>query len=304
MTQFPHVIDNTMRKVLVKCQQAAAYKYEHGLNDPNEKRVDLIAGGAFAKGIEVARRKYFGEHTLPNVAAQAGIHALYEKYGGYQTPANSNKTADRMAGALQYYLDKFPLQDEKLVPILLPNGQLAVEMYFEYPMGVYHPDTNIELLYAGNWDLLALDIRDGGVWVVDEKTTSQMGEKWVNQWPLDSQMTGYVWLAQKWLAENNLDYEVKGAIIGGVAVRKYDYEAARFKTYREDWEVDRWFKQLQNDITGWKIAYLQGNHNMALDHACAYYNNPCEFVPLCKSKEPEKLTSGYKVEFWNPKDRK
>lgn len=301
---FPHVIDNTMRKVLVKCQMAAHYKYELGLNDPDDSRVDLVAGKAFARGIEVARRVYFHEHKSAEEAERQGVLALFDSYGSFVPPSDSNKTAARMAGALSYYLQQRPFQEENLVPIVAPDGQLAVEMSLSYPMGVAHPDDGVVLEYAGNFDMLALDLKTGGAWIVDEKTTSQMGPKWANQWPLDSQMTGYVWLAQKWLAEHDLKYEIKGAIINGIAIRKHEYEVGRFPTYREPWEVNRWFDQLQVDVENWKLAYASKRWNQNLDHACAYYLNPCEFVPLCKAKQPEKLMGTYRVEFWNPKDRK
>lgn len=302
---FPEAIDNTMRKYLVKCQKSAFYRFELGLQSKQAKRVDLVAGKAFAKGIEVVRRMYFGEHHVANVATKAGVEALYADYGGFACPKDSNKSADRMAGALMYYLEKYPLDDENLVPLVLPDGTLALEISKGYPCGLTHPETGKGIEWVSNFDMLAVDLKDGGLWVVDEKTTSQMGEKWANQWPLDSQMTGYCWTAQKMIEEYGLPYELRGAVINGVAIKKYDYDCGRFKTYRPPWMIDRWFEQMSKDVSNWMSAHLFQVHDMALDHACAFYNNPCEFTQLCLSKQPEKLYEGsYDVEFWNPKDRK
>lgn len=301
---FPDRIDNSIRKVLVKCQKAAHYRYELGLQSKDAKRVDLVAGKAFAAGIAAVRTAYHKSKKAAD-AQMFGVKTLYESYADFQCPKDSNKTADKTAGALVGYLAKYQLYNEKIVPLEL-DGKLCVEMYFEFPMGVIHPVTGEELFYCGNFDMLGVDTTNGDIWVVDEKTTSSMGEKWANQWPLDGQMTGYCWGARRLLALHGIDpARLKGAIINGIAIKKYDYEYGRFPTYREDWEIERWFAQVKKDVVDWKEAFLRHNHNYNLDHSCAYYNNPCEFVPLCKSKNPERIMEGgqYVVEFWDPRNR-
>lgn len=306
---FPAAIDNSMRKELVKCQTAAKYRYEMGLKPAGEGgRVDLIAGAAYAKGLEIMRKSYYDWKVPAQASLEAGIAACYAQYGNFVPPPKSNKTADRMAGALAYYVSQFPLEDERYVPFQLPDGKWTIEMMFSYPMGLTHPVTGEELEYCGNFDALVIDrlspLHDA--WVCDEKTTSQMGEKWVNQWPLDSQMTGYCWGARKLLQEHGMDpARVKGAIINGIAIRMHDYGVMRLPVYRHDWEIERWYGQMLSDVTRWTDAHIEQNHNMALDHACAFYNNPCDFATLCLSKNPERLYQGsYVVERWNPKERK
>lgn len=303
---FPHLIDNSIRKVLVKCQKAAHYRYELGLQAVDNKRVDLVAGKAFAKGCEVARRLFYLSSYSQDAAMREAVEALHASYGDFRCPADSNKTPDKVGGALMAYFEKYPMQRATgLIPYTFPDGKLGVEMYFEHDLLIEHPDDDVLLKYCGNFDALMIDLDDGGLWVMDEKTSSQMGPKWVNQWPLDSQMTGYVWGAGRMLLDMGITEEIKGAIIGGVAIKKYDCEVARFPTYRPDWMVERWYDQLLNDLAQWKLAYEGNSHNMNLDHSCAYYNNPCEFAPLCLSKQPEKIMHGglYEVKFWNPKER-
>lgn len=297
---FPAVIDNSMRKQLVKCQKSAYYKYELGLRSVDAKRVDLHAGGAFAAGITAARRAFFRDALGPENSRAAGIAALSDFYGDFVCPKDSNKSKDRMMGALAFYLDKCPLEDEKYLPLEV-DGRLTVEMSFSYPLDISHPDGST-LRYACNFDMLAQEVGTNRVWVIDEKTGSSLGDKWANQWPLDSQMTGYCWGAQKFLEEHGLtNLEVAGAIINGIAIKKYDYEHGRFWTYRPPWQIDRWLAQLKKDVVEWIIAHEDKSHNMALDHACAFYNNPCEFTQLCQAKNPERLYDGnFVVERWDP----
>lgn len=300
--EFPEAIDNTMRKQLVKCETAAKYRFEWGLKALEDERVDLHAGAAFAKGMEEMRRAYFVERLTEYDAIEKGISALYKKYGNFACPSSSNKSAERMAGALTFYAEQRPLSQEDLEPIRLSNDEYGLEISFAYPIAVDHPSTNQPLLYCGRFDMLALHKKTNMVWIVDEKTGKSLGDKWANQWQLDSQMTGYCWGARKLLDSHNMgSLQIAGAIINGIAIKKYDYEHVRVAAYREAWEVQRWYEQLVDDVLYWKTAHQSGKHRFALDHACAYYNNPCEYSKLCKSRNPERILDGnYVVERWKP----
>lgn len=300
---FPEYVDNSMRKELVKCEKAAHYRYEAGLEAKETTRADIIAGVAFAKGMEVMRKEYYDKGTSAKNAVERGVAAVMARYGNFVPDKNTTKTVQRMAGAITYYAQEFPLDEEKLRPIKLPDGPHAIEVQFQEEIPIEHPTTGKPLIYCGRFDMLA--IQDGKAWVVDEKTTSQMGDKWSNQWFLDSQMTGYCWGARKLLDKNGLqDVPIAGAYINGIAIRKYDYEAVRLPVYREQWELDRWYEQMLRDMRRWKRAYEDESHNMALDHACSFYNNPCQFAPLCKSRNPERLLDGsYVMRRWNPTER-
>lgn len=301
---FPIAIDNTMRAGLVKCQTLAHYEFEMGLQSP-EPNVDLHAGIAFAKGMEMVRKAYYLHGASPQEAFVEGVAALHDAYGNFACPAGSNKSADRMAGALAYYLDRKPLQEEDLVPLNLGDMLgLGIEMSFNYPIGIMHPYTGKELTYCGRYDLLAKHIRTGKVWVVDEKTTKTLGEKWGNQWALDGGLTGYVWGAKRLIAELGLDFEVEGAIINGISIKLRDYDYMACETHRQSWQIVKWLDQLLKDVEGWKHAYLNQDHNQILGHSCALYNNPCKFDKLCLSRNPERLIEGsYVVRFWNPLKR-
>lgn len=305
--KFPEVIDNSMRKELVKCETAAKYRYEMGLRPvEGDERVDLIAGKAFASGLEAARKAFYAEGKMSVDALTAGVRALYAEYGSYIPSGKTNKTVERMAGALAFYLAEHPMETERYRPLLLPDGHWAIEVQEQFDLPIDHPETGKPLVLAGRFDMLAVDSEDpdSGVWVVDEKTTSQMGEKWANQWLLDSQMTTYCYLAKVLLMRYDITLEVKGAIVNGIAIRLRDYEVGRFPVYRPDWMVERWFEQFVMDVSRWRTAFLIGQHNMALDHACAFYNNPCQYVPLCSSRNPERIIeTSFAVKRWNPVTR-
>lgn len=306
--RFPSAIDNSMRKELVKCQKIAHWKFEQGLN-AEEKSADLVAGGAFARGCEVTRRAFYESGYPAENALSAGVQALYAEYGDFKCPApkkyKTAKTADRMAGALAFYFGENPLDQVEFKPFLL-EGKLSVEMSFNFPIPISHPVTHEQLTYCGRFDMLGMNDA-GEVWVVDEKTTGEMSEAWVNQWLLDSALTGYCWGARKLLDSAGFDNPVVGAVINGVAIRamsnEMPYEHMKVACYRPQWQIDRWYGQMLKDLREWKEAYLYQNHNQVLDHACALYNNPCQYAKLCNSANPERLMGSYVVRFWNPLER-
>lgn len=301
---FPEKIDNSMRKELVKCETAAHYRYEAGIESADTSRVDLIAGKAFAKGMERMRKAFYIEGKKERIAVGEGVVACTKEYGEYVPDKLTAKTVHRMAGAITFYAQEFPLETEKLKPVIFDDGTNGIECYFEEMIPLVHPDTGKPLYYCGNFDLLALD-ENGECWIVDEKTTSQMGDKWGNQWFLDAGLTGYCWGARKLLDLHGMSTTpIRGAYINGIAIRKYDYEPRRLAVYREQWEIDRWYDQMIADVQRWKRAYMTKQHNQVLDHACALYNNPCQFAPLCKSRNPDRLVDGsYVVRRWNPSER-
>jgi len=299
--RFPEVVDNSMRKELAKCQKIAHWKFEKGLNGPHS--VDLHAGGAFAAGLEAARLAFYRDGVSHEDAVRLGVEKVLEFYGDFQCPEKSNKSAARMAGALTFYFGEHRMGEDEYQPVKFPDGTLGIEVNGTFALPIAHPHTGLGLIYSYRFDMLAEDC-DGNYWVVDEKTSSKLGDAWAFQWDLDSQMTGYCFGAKALLREKGLDPDkLKGAIINGVSILKYDYGHMRCPTMRMDWEIDRWYHEMLRDFTDWKYAYLDQNHRQVLDHACALYNAPCAYARLCKSREPHKIESGYVVRFWNPLTR-
>ena len=69
-----------MREEFVRCEKAAYWNHERGLK-PLEVSVDLHAGQAFAKGVEVSRRAFWEQGKNAYDAVVMGVEALYAAYG-------------------------------------------------------------------------------------------------------------------------------------------------------------------------------------------------------------------------------
>jgi len=136
---FPEYIDSSMLSSFKACEELFRKTYvEHW--KPKDSSVHLHAGGAFAKGLEVARRAFFtGEFIEPDytwlevpdappvkrlgwkssqqansidseTSIALGLQALLAAYGDFDCPEDSAKSASRMAGAFEYYFDNYPLR--------------------------------------------------------------------------------------------------------------------------------------------------------------------------------------------------
>jgi hypothetical protein len=290
---FPEVIDNTAVSSFKKCPKDWEYSALRKITKIGGN-IHLHAGGAYAAGLEFARKAFYDEGKPADEAISIGIDALTRFWGADTPEHESAKSYDRMVGALLEYFEQYPMEDDVVKPYLLPTGKHAVEFTFAVPIpGLFHPVTGDPLLYAGRFDMLA--IRDGVLFVEDDKTASQLGAQWNRNWVLDSQFTGYVWAA------STFGMPIAGAIIRGVSILKGGYGHAQAIVYRPQWQIDRWLAHLQHTVK-LMIAYWQeDSYPFALDkHSCNSYGG-CGYHQLCESPDPESwININFEPKIWNP----
>lgn len=290
---FPTVLDSTIIGTFRSCPQKAYRMYlEHW--KPGDESVHLVAGGAFAEGLEIAREAFYVQGRPAEDSIAEGLGALFRRYGNFEPPADSPKSAFRMAGALEYYFSQYPLGADGATPHLF-GAKHGIEFSFAEPLDTLHPETGDPILYSGRADM-ACDAF-GGLFLYDEKTTSQLGPSWVRQWEHRSQFTGYCW------GMRAHGFNPTGIVVRGVAIRKEGYDTAQAITYRSDWEVTRWKAQVEMDVERMILAWKSGWWDYNLDHACQEYGG-CSLQRVCKSPDPERwLPLYFRQRVWNPLTR-
>lgn len=318
---FPHSIDSTTLSSFRSCAQKAFRSYlQHW--KPRGESVHLVAGGAFAKGLEVARKAFyegrfisgkfhqvaqedgtlkdsivwveeFGPAGNAAESISAGLAALILDYGDFQCPSDSAKSLERTCGALEFYFDRYPLGADGAIPLKLQTpGKSAIEFSFAEPLPINHPVTGDPLLYCGRSDMIASF--SGGTYIFDEKTTSSLGASWSRQWDMRSQFTGYAWAASR------IGLPTSGTIVRGVSILKTKYDTQQAITYRAPWEIDRWLAQTVRDIERMVKCWQEGYWDYSLDHACTEYGG-CSFVSICKSPNPQDwLPVNFEQRVWDP----
>ena len=91
--EFPDVIDSSMRSDFVSCPRKGELKNILHWK-PKDQSIHLHAGGAYAHGLEVARRAFYAEGRPEKEAIGLGLVALMEKYGDFQCPPESAKCVE------------------------------------------------------------------------------------------------------------------------------------------------------------------------------------------------------------------
>lgn len=288
--RFPPVIDSTMLASFA-CPAKFWRSYIHRYSSSANKSIHLIAGGAYAKGLEVARKAYF-DGADPEEALLLGTEALIIDYGDAD-PGITAKSLGRMVGALEYYFHVYPLDtdDARIATI---GGVPAVEWSFGLPLPFTHPDSGEPLLYAGRTDMLC-DFA-GGLYALDDKTTSQLGASWPRQWELRGQFSGYSWAARE------LGIRLAGTLVRGLCILKTGYNHSQAIVNQPDWKIDRWVAHRDHIISQMLESYRSGTYHFALNEECNSYGG-CTFKQVCNVPPEHQATwldTNYVEHEWNP----
>ena len=288
---FPTVLDSTIMAAFKSCPQKANLEFvEHW--KLRDQSVHLHAGAAYASGMEAARTAFYINGLSEPDSVATGLSALLKAYGDFSCPPESAKSAERTAGALEFYFSHYRLGEDKAVPMTLPDGKRGIEFSFLEPIDLVHPETGDPMLYSGRMDMMCS--YEGMNLGEDDKTASQLGASWPRQWDLRSQFTGYVWGASR--AGIKLD----GFLVRGVSILKTKYDTLQAITYRPQWLIDRWYKQLLLDGQRMIAAWSAGYYDYNLDHACAEYGG-CPFKSVCQMREPlPLLEQQFQRRKWDP----
>lgn len=288
---FPSVIDSSMISAFRSCPRKFELEYLHHYK-PKTESVHLVAGKAFARGLEVAREMFYDQGLPADQAVALGLGELLKAYGTFECPEDSAKSATRMAGALEYYFDQYPLGEDKAPPTKLPSGRHAVEFSFIEPVDFTNPETGDPVIYCGRFDQV-VDYA-GGMFGEDDKTTSSLGASWPKQWDLRSQFTAYCWGAKKG------GLPLQGFLVRGVSILKTKYDNMGAITYRPQWQIDRWYKQLLKDLARMRAMWEAGDFDYNLDNSCNEYGG-CMFRKVCLSEDPAPwLEADFIQRKWDP----
>jgi len=288
---FPSVIDNSIRSSFVSCPRQCELQYIHHWQ-PRMLSVHLHAGGAYAHGLEAARIAFYQNGESAEKALALGLKALLEFYGDFECPPDSAKSAARMLQAMEYYASQYPFGSDAAKPAQITPTKMGIEFSFAEPIDVLHPESGDPIIYCGRMDEIVEFA--GGLFGEDDKTTSSLGASWSRQWDLRSQFTGYCWGAAQ------AGIKLQGFLVRGIAILKTKFDTQQALTYRPQWMVDRWYKQLLRDVKRMISCWEEGYWDYNLDEACNAYGG-CQFRRICLSQEPKAwLQSEFEQRRWNP----
>jgi len=287
---FPAILDSTMLNTYRSCRQKFFLEYLLHLRKKS-LNINLRAGGAFAKGLEATRNAFYSAGLSEEQAIILGLKALIEKY---QTPElfhNEVKTIDRMMGALVYYFDTYKLETDPLQPLYLEPYKPAVEVTFSIPMDTPHPHTKDPLIFCGRFDMIGQ--YKSLNFIIDEKTTKQLGPSYANQFELRAQLQGYIYGAAQH------DHNITGFIVRAVAIYKNGYDTKEIMRYTSPHLQKMWLETTNRTLRRMSEDWKNNEWDYAIGDACHAYGG-CPNLPICLSPHPEKVSNDYAIVKWNP----
>ena len=220
--------------------------------------------------------------------------------------ANTKKEFHRVAEMFIKHFDRFGLATDKVRPAFL-DGKPAVERSFTLELDIKHPDTGDNILYHGRYDMLAEYA--GGMWGFDDKTCSQLGATWANQWEFRTQFTGYLYGAKVH------GIPLLGMIVRGACFYVSSADFAESITRRQQWQLDQWWDDLHQTvfqmveyykrakevggapISAFRLFPARGMFN---EHCKSY--GGCEMASLCSSNHPQRWLRDFGVRVWDPRN--
>lgn len=294
-TAFPELIDNTAREQYRRCPQLFFRSTIQKLI-ARRRSPDLHFGGAFAAGLEALRKAYYEKGMPQEEALHFALYTAIRFYGDYEPPVDkqTNKNFNSLFRGLVDYVDRYPLATDHIQPYRYKrSGKSAIEFTFAVPIpDTEHPVTGNPILYGGRFDMIG--VFGDAIFGLDDKTTSQLGPRWDQQWKMSSQFTGYCWAAQTY------GIPLAGFIIRGQSFLKDRCEFTEAIIYRSQWEIDRWLEQITREVKDMIFNWEERQFDYAIGGACAEFGG-CQFVPLCSSRSPSSwIASEYTNHSWNP----
>jgi hypothetical protein len=301
---FPTILDSSMIHTFRACPQQFFLSYMRRIA-PAGRNPHFNAGGAFAKGLEVARKTFYDLRRkgadrgfCERESSRKGLIALWKAYGDHEvTDRHRHKSWDRTSAAFVSYLDRWPMWTDH-VQVAEWQGKLLAEFSFAIDLPIKHPESGDPILYAGRMDWIGK--YNDVLFAVDEKTTKYFQETWASKWSLRAQLTGYVWACRQY------GIPVSGTIVRGTAMKLTEIEHAEVVLPLPAWRIDRWYEQTIRDIERMIRAWESGIWDWNLGDSCVAYGG-CPFTELCKVQNYEPWLAPEAGMFvpnnWNPLEK-
>lgn len=279
---FPEVVSSSLLSSYQSCP--LQFFYNSCLNlKPKATNIHLNAGAAFAASLNVFRRAFYSPHsdTYRDTNMSLAV-ALRELINSYQVPPGPDewerleatpKGLSNLAVALIATVETYnPHDPYGLHPYVDEAGEVWAERSFIFPTQVMHPETDNPILFSGRTDWIGT--ANNYHYVVDEKTTVQMGPKWADQWSLRGQFIGYT------LGFKDTFPELAGVWVRGVCLLKDTIRLQEHPVLVPVWQIRDWYTDLNYALDDMVRDWKRGHFRADRAKACSSYSG-CDYLTLC-----------------------
>jgi hypothetical protein len=308
--QFPTSIDSTIISTFDSCPQKFLMEYVLR-RVPIARSIHLHAGGCMASAFERIRHDFYVEGFTTEECLVRAFPHFVKQWGDMEAPQGEYKDFTNCWAAVEAYFREYPMDTDYFQPMIKADGTPAVEFKFAIATDIPHPDTGDPILYSGRADMLASP-RDNldHIYVVDEKTTKQMGSSWGRQWDMRGQFYGYTYAAREY------GYNCVGALVRGIAIQQTQFQFAEKPVILTDTQLETWWfevnKKIRRAVAMYERArehyvddsdtshtFLHGSFDKSFGDACSSYGG-CMYAELCTHPAPWLMYRSYEERVWDP----
>lgn len=289
-------VDNSSLESFLFCNRLAQYKLVN--NRSSHPTAALTFGGIIHTGLEVyykLKDTGLSRETLEDQCFSAMAISALEYPAVDPTDYRSLAFAQTVLGR---YIDKYSKETD-FAPLEI-DGEKMIEYSFKSNLGHVNIDLsnteflaelnlppeikdltsiNVKLVWSGIIDMLVKET-DGGVWLVDHKTTSMFGGDFFAQFEQSQQVIGYARAAQH-------IPNFRGFIVNALVCRKdtktgkgTEFHRSRF-TYDQE-KIDEWETDVMAIVSEF-LFNLQTSYFPKKTSWCLGKYGKCQFFDVCTS---------------------
>lgn len=225
-----------------------------------------------------------------------------ETSGFYDDPSDKRRTYTNLEEACIAYIDRW---DWNRMPVWIrdeadPLSDIGIELPFDIVLHfVLEDKRELEYRFIGKAD--GLHVRNGVLYLHENKTASRLDEAWRQSFLMSSQVTGYCFALSLWAGGPIEHAEVFGMSIP--LPRNYDFGGlVREPVTRYSHHFEHWFKWFLHTVQIEQAYVSNPIEAPRYTHSCNRYFRPCSLIPFCDAEEDEQklILEEMFIDEWSP----
>lgn len=210
-----------------------------------------------------------------------------ETSGFYDDPSDRRRTYTNLEEGCIAYIDRW---DWNRMPVWIrdeadPHSDIGIELPFDVVLSfVLQGGEQVSYRFIGKAD--GLHVRDGKLYLHENKTASRLDEAWRQSFLLSSQVTGYCLALSVWAGSSIENAEIYGLSIP--LPKSYDFGGiVRESVSRHAHHFKHWFSWFLHTVQLEEAYRNDPVHAPRYTHSCNRYFRPCSMIPFCDADEDE-----------------
>lgn len=252
-------------RLIQSCQRKANYIMNERLTNESSYHADF--GTLIHKTLE---EFYLApKHERSKELIKTSWERIFKEYEF--VAQDEKKTFETGLAAMSKYAEMFENDDYEV--LFDKDGKPMVEYEFEFEA---YNDGYLIIKLFGTIDMVVKHTLTSEIFVMDHKTTSQLGVQFMNMWNPNHQMSAYIW------AVKQMGCECNSAIIQGIQIVKTKQEIVRLTTRRDDDSLSDFIDTLKDQCESFSEHTDNGYFPSADNYTCAEFGG-CGFIAYCQA---------------------